>query len=150
MNSNQDEPQEIVRKLLLVLSRQASFDDAKALLNDNLTVYMDGKALSKDSKAWFRWVKFLHRNADKKMSGLTTDVERIESEGEIVRVFAKWRAEIKGETLFSDVREVIYQVQEGKITTIWTHKKNYTFIYGKTVATLPGFYWVVFRMLLTG
>lgn len=142
--------QQTVCDLLRVISRQASFADAEALLDDGLVVYMDGRRLGSGPDSWIRWVRFLHHNADKKMSGLTLEVERMQYEDNRVRVLAAWRADIKGEPAYSDVGEVVYEVRDNKITSIWTHKKNYVFIYGDMVATSLGFYWQVLRMLLAG
>ncbi|MGI9296731.1 MAG: nuclear transport factor 2 family protein [Gammaproteobacteria bacterium] len=138
--------QEIVRRLAGVISRELPMAAARELLDENLCAYMDGKLIARGRAAWFRWVRFLHRHADKTMSGLALEIERMECAGDTVSVFARWRGEVGGETKHSETGAVQYQIRGGKIIAVRTHKKNYVFIYGKNVATAPGFYWLLLRI----
>ena len=122
--------------------------DAAELLDENLISYMDGKEIARGRGAWLRWVRFLQYSADKKMRGLAIEIERMEGADGVVSVFARWRGERGGETKRSEIGVVQYEVRNGKIARIRTHKKNYVFIYGAAAAFAPGFYWVLLRLLL--
>lgn len=141
-----EESRGIVRRLLRVISREAPFAEAEELLDENLRAYMDGKQIANGRGAWFRWVRFLHYAADKKMSALTIEVQRMECADDVVSVFARWRGEVGGEIKYSETGAVQYQIRDGKIIAVRTHKKNYVFIYGKSVATAPGFYFLLLRL----
>ena len=142
-----DSAKEVVCDLLRVISRELPFAVAEGLLDENLRAFMDGKLVGRGRDSWFRWVRFLHYNADQKMSGLAIDIERMEVAGDVVSVFAKWRGDVGGKTQFSETGEVRYQIRGGKIVRIWTHKKNYVFIYGANIVRRPMFYFLLLRLM---
>ena len=122
--------------------------DADSLLDDNLIVYMDGKKIGGGKQAWNRWVRFLHYNADKTITGLALSIDSIsENDGSVI-ARAKWRGTIRNQPMESDGGTVAYEVRGGKITSIRTCRKNYAFIYGKRIAGKFVFYLLLARMLL--
>ena len=143
---------EVVQNLLQVISRKLPLSKANDLLDDNLHAYMDGKNISNSKSAWFRWVQFLHHYSDKNMSNLSIEINTLKEIGiDKVEVKARWCGNPHdSETQkFSEVGTVTYEVHNGKITSIWTHRKNYVFIYGKQIATNPlRFYWILLRLTL--
>lgn len=146
--ADSESAKEIVRRLLRVLSRELPLAEAEILLDENLCAFMDGRQIGRGRDSWFRWVQFLHYNADKKMSALAIQIERMEVDGDVVSVFAKWRGSFGGEARFSETGEVRYQIRGDKIVRIWTHKKNYIFIYGAGIVRRLMFYFLLLRLLL--
>lgn len=158
-----DAPAFIVRRLLGVVARRSPFDVAEAILSDTLVVYMDGRKLSTQKLSWFSWVRFLHRNADKKnISDLDISIDRISTEVSaeaetnaevnadacMVRVEASWHGVTDGRALTSSMGAIKYRVVNGKVTEIHTHKANYIFIYGPRIENSLIFYSWVLRMML--
>ncbi len=141
-------PEESVRRLLQVISRQLSFSAAIELLDENLNSYMDGRLLSCNAQAWFRWVRFLQYSADKKILNLSIVIDNINNVNDIVTVTAHWSGVIDGKVAVSEPGTVAYQICNSKIVNIWTHKKNYIFIYGNSITKTPVFYWLLLRVLL--
>lgn len=141
--------QDIVRQLLQVISRELPLRTAQSLLADDLTAHMDGRVIGHGKQAWFKWVQFIHRNADKKMTQLTIVIDHINRENDIFHVNARWRALINGEESYSDLATVSYQVRADKVINIWTHRANYVFIYGRRIAdSRIAFYRLLFRLML--
>lgn len=148
MHTPPSSPPEIVRCLLQVISRQLPMSAAAALLDNDLTAYMDGKKCG-GVKQWGRWVRFLHYNADKKMSGLAIVIDHLSEADNRVMVTAHWQATLAGKLTVAKPGTVTYQVRDGKIINIWTRRKNYVFIYGNGIAARPlAFYWLCLRMAL--
>lgn len=143
-------PAEIVRRLLKVVGRELPVSAAKDLLAPDLHSHMDGKLTARGSGAWFRWVRFLHRNAEKQFSGFGAVVENVSENGGVVLARAKWRGVRKGgggQTEFSPVCEASYEVRGGRISKIWTKRKNYVFIYGRNIARFrPAFWFLLLRL----
>lgn len=142
------QPEAVVRQLLQVISRQLPFSVIPTLLSAHLRPHMDGRKIGSGIRSWYRWVRFLQYTADKRMSDLAVAVESINSHDDRVTVTARWSGRINNKTISSDVGTVIYQVQDGKIINIWTHKKNYIFIHGNIAANPLAFYWLLVRLCL--
>ena len=147
-NHDEKESKEVVRRLLEVISRGRPMREAEELLNENVIARMDGRIVGHSRESWRRWVEFLHYNADKKMTSLTIEVDNITRRDDVISVSAHWRGEIDGQAQLSDAGTVAYRVHAGKICEIWTHRANYVFIYGEGVRSLPGFGWLLLRLLL--
>jgi len=144
---NPSAPTNIVSSLLQIISRQLPFSAAEKLLDKNLHAYMDGKKIGNGRRAWFLWVRFLHHNADKRIANLQINVEDMDTVGDKVTVRARWSGVIDGQQQQSDIGTVVYQLQDGKIIAVWTHKKNYRFIYGNGISDNPVFfYWLLLRL----
>ena len=147
-DDNPGEDEQIVRRLLEVISRRRPMNEAAELLDVNVIAHMDGRIVGRSSGAWRRWVRFLHYNADKRMSSLTIEVDSVSRRDDVVSVAAHWRGEIDGQEQLSDAGTVSYRVRDGKICEIWTHRANYVFIYGAKIKSIAGFGWVLLRLLL--
>ena len=147
-NPQTDSLQKIVYRLSQVLSRQLPLQEAEKLLDKNLVAYMDGKKVGEGKKMWYKWVQFLHYNAAKKIEGLVVKIEKTEIQNNRITIYARWHGLINGKKAVSDLGTVTYQVQNGKITNIWTHKANYVFIYGDSIKNSLGYYWVLLRLSL--
>lgn len=145
---NNNAPEEIVRRLLKVISRQLPMSEASKLLAHDVRAHMDGWQASTGQDAWGRWVRFLHAVADRKMSDLDILVEHVECRGETVSVSAKWRASVQGKVRESESGEVTYRLRDGKIVEIQTHKRNYVFIFGKHFVSAPVFWWTILRLMI--
>ncbi len=141
-------PLEIVQDLLRVISRQAPLQMADTLLSKRLAVHMDGKSIGPGGPhAWHQWVSYLHATADKKMSSLRIVVDEIVVEGDMVDVAAHWCGVIDGVESRSDIGRVRYQVRDGQVASIWTHRANYVFIYGQRMAdSTLAFYYLLWRV----
>ena len=146
-NPQTDSLQKIVHRLSQVLSKELPLQEAEKLLDNNLVAYMNGKKVGEGKKLWYKWVQFLHYNAAKKIEGLVVKIEKTEIQNSIT-IYARWHGLINGKKAVSDLGTVTYQVQNGKITNIWTHKANYVFIYGDSIKNSLGFYWVLLRLSL--
>lgn len=139
----------IVSRLLQVISKQLPLKTAETLLDKNLSSYMDGKKVGSNKNSWFRWVQFLHYNLSKKVSSPKIIIEEIKEKGKIIEVTAYWSGQVNSSTKKSSLGKVTYQVQNSKIINIWTHRANYSFIYGKKIAASKiYFYWIILKMLL--
>ena len=134
---NQKSPTATVRHLLQVISRQSPMRDAQTLLHKKATAFMDGKKLAQGIRSWQKWVQFLHHHAD----NLILHVTRITVAGNMVTVHAKWRKTENGIAAESAEGVVIYEVRDGQIINIWTHRKNYIFIYGPQIAENKVAFW---------
>ncbi|MGU9950784.1 MAG: hypothetical protein ACNYPH_00410 [Gammaproteobacteria bacterium WSBS_2016_MAG_OTU1] len=142
-------PSEVVRNLLQVISQQLPMSAADELLAENLQPHMDGKKIGHGKKSWFKWVQFLHENAAKKVTALTIEIDSINEKGHLVEVQARWSGVHNGAKILSSLGTVVYEVQDGKIINVWTHRANYTFIYGDAFANNPlAFYWVIMRLIV--
>ena len=143
----------VVESLLGVVAGRLPFDVAEALLVDALIVYLDGKQVSTSKSSWFGWVRFLQRNAARKrISDLDISIDRIctrAADGvDVVDVEAIWHGVVGGRALSSKVGTISYHVADGKVSKIYTHKKNYIFIYGPSITNSFVFYTWVVRMML--
>ena len=141
-------PEEVVRALLDVVGTKRPIGAAKALLQEGLVCHMDGKRLSASREAWFCWVGYLHRTAKKRVSRLELVLDRVKARGDRVEVWAFWQGEVDGRFERSRPGKVVYRVSRGRVAEIWTHKANYTFIYGPWVVNPLVFYFWVLRMML--
>lgn len=146
-------PAVAVESLLRVVAGRAPFCVAKALLDENLASYMDGKLLSTGAVPWFGWVRFLHHTAEKRIIDLDISVDRIRTDitdagVAVVRVSASWGGVIQGRLCTSNMGEIAYHVQNGKIREIHTHRKNYVFVYGPRFTNHLVFYGWLLRMVI--
>ncbi len=148
-NSNPNSSLAIVHRLLRVLSRELPLQEAEILLDENLTTYMDGKEAGNGKKIWYKWVQFLHYNADKKIAELTVKIEETKIQKDSITIYARWHGLINEKKAVSDIGKVTYQVQNGKIVSIRTHRANYVFIYGDSIAKSSlAYYWLLLRLFL--
>ena len=140
--------QEIVRRLLQVISNELPMDEAAHLLDARVTATMDGKKISSGRRPWQKWVLFMRRTA--KMRGIDNlhiVVDSMLGDGEEIEVRAKWYGLYSGKEVFSDAGKVVYRVQNGKITAIHTHKSNYVFICGNKIKQPFFFYLLLLRVM---
>lgn len=137
-----------MRRLLKIIVGQSPMNTAAALLDDNVAAYMDGKKIARGVHAWRRWVLFLQHNAAKKITDLSLDIKSINTDGDRVTVHACWCGQIAGVPAQSKIGTVVYQINDGKIIAIWTHKANYVFIYGDNIVRTPFFYALLLRLML--
>ncbi len=139
----------IVQHLFQVISRELPMSTANFLLDENLCSYMDNKKMGSNRETWFRWVQFLHKTADKKMSSLSIVIDKFKKKKDTVEAEVHWKAQLNGQTVVSDVKKVVYQLKNNKIINIWTHRSNYIFIYGNKIATSKlYFYWIAVKLSL--
>ncbi len=142
-----DAARDIVRRLLRGIAGELPLAAAAEMLDENVAAYMDGKIIGRGRGAWFRWVSFLQHNAAAQFSNFGMEIESMEEDGDVVRVRAKWRGDRNGKTGFSKTGEVAYQIRSGKIVKIWTHRKNYAFIYGEKIAESRAAFWLLLLRL---
>lgn len=155
--------EERVRRLLQVVAQRENYKVALELLADDVAAVVDGRRLSASQDAWLGWVRYLHHNAAKRITDLDVSIESISTSAapetastaagrELTRVVvdASWRGRNKQtqEPLTAAMGEIVYDLDEDHIRTIYTHKYNYTFIYGNAVKHALVFYFWVMRMLI--
>ena len=131
-------------QLFKVISQQLPMSEAHSLLHEHLSCYMNNKKMGSNKSTWFKWVSFLHKTANKKMNSLSIKVQDLQEKQDIIEASVCWNAQVNGKKETSDTKKVIYQFKNNKIINIWTHKSNYTFIYGKKIANNKFyFYWLM-------
>lgn len=139
---------EMVLQLLEVVAMKRPLEEADALLSGEVVCHMDGRIMSRTKSAWFRWVRYLHHNASKRVSNLEMEITGVSATGDVVTVDAVWKGKVRGEMKISKPGRVVYTVKGERIVDIKTHRANYVFIYGPKIATPLGFWWCVGKMML--
>lgn len=143
--------QAIVSRLLAVISRREPLAAARELLHPQVALYMDGRLLARGPAAWLRWVYFLQQQADKRglRDLIIAEPQLSENAGE-VQVTAHWQATADGQRRESAAGRVCYQIRDGRIIRIATHRSNYVFIYGSAIArSRLAFYFLLLRLILS-
>ncbi|MCH9705406.1 MAG: hypothetical protein K0U15_04690 [Proteobacteria bacterium] len=143
--------QQIVHNLLAVVAQQQPLANAHALLAEDVAIFMDGRQIARGKSGWFRWVHYLQQRAKRTMPDLAMHIDATEqqTDGDL-RITAHWQATINGVVQSSASGVVIYSIRNGQVSRIQTHRRNYTFIHGQSIArSWVAFYFLVLRMLLS-
>lgn len=149
MKKNNDQAIDLVRTLLNSVGGKTPITQGGAVLSQNLHCYMDGKLLSKHRNAWYQWVAYLHHYASSRIRDLSLEIQSISQQNNIVKVDACWHGTIKGNSATSDIGSISYKIKHNQVTAIYTHKRNYAFIYGKSINNPLVFYYWILRVVFS-
>lgn len=133
----------IIRAIFEVISRKREMSSIGDYIAEDLEIYRDDAPSGQGLIWWCRWVRFLQFVADRKMEGLELREERSIVKNNIVEVLARWHGIKDGNPVTSPDVRVIYQIDGGKVTKVWSYTTNYIFIHGKFIV-----YKHIFSLLL--
>ena len=138
----------IIRAIFEVISRKREMSSIGNYIAEELEIYRDDAPSGGGLIWWCRWVRFLQFVADRKMQGLELREERSLVKNNIVEVLARWHGIKDGKPVTSPDVRVIYQIDDGKVTKVWSYGTNYIFIHGKLIAYKPFFSLLLMRFFI--
>jgi hypothetical protein len=138
----------IVRAILAIISRQQEMSSIANYIAEDVEIYRDDRLSVGALVEWCRWVRFLHCIADRKMQGLELREEQMIVNDNIVEVLARWHGIKDGQLIASGDIPVRYQIDNDRVTKIWSYTTNYTFIHGDLIVYPPIFILLFLRLLI--
>jgi hypothetical protein len=128
-------PAGLVLALIGVINGDAPGRTAEEILDPDVALYMDS-ACYRGIDIWYKWIHLLKncgRIRDLRMT--QCDVRCDAGEPVIVHLSARWSGAARSRHAVSTTDGTAdYLVQDGRIKTIWTHKSNYEFIFGRWIS----------------
>ena len=139
----------IIRAIFEVISRKREMSSIGNYIAEDLEIYQDDALSSGQGLiCWCWWVRFLQFVADKKMQGLELREERSFVKDNIVEVLARWHGIKDDQPVASPDVRVSYQIDDGKVTKVWSYTTNYMFVHGKLIAYKPFFFLLLIRLFI--
>jgi flavin-dependent dehydrogenase len=119
--------EEPVRALMAIIGGDAPLEEAMRVLAPDVLCHM-GRFTSRGPDTWTAWVAFIRSRG---VADLCAVVETIhETEAGTLTVLGHFRGTHAGTPVTGERAEAVYRVQGGRITEIWTHRTNYTLMFG--------------------
>ena len=120
--------EELIARLLAVVSGDAPLTDAARLLAPDVVCHMD-RYTARGVDAWIDWVEFIRSRSPRRFVAV---VERyVANPDGTITVFGCLRADETRSTPCQG--EARYRIANGRIVEIWTSRGNYEMIFGAKV-----------------
>jgi hypothetical protein len=130
-------PIDLVFALVRVVNGEAPRLAAAEILDPMVEIRMDSTAY-RGIDVWYKWIHLIRncgRVADLRMTQCRARCDA--DDPSLVYLSARWTGTIRSQripgTATADA-EACYQIRDGRITKIWTHKSNYEFIFGRWIS----------------
>jgi hypothetical protein len=138
----------IVRSIFAIISREKEISQSANYINNDVEIYRDNLPEGQGLILWIRWVSFLHMIADRKMQDLELREENMVVQDNTIEVLARWHGKKDGQCISSEDIHVRYQIEEGRVSKIWSYTTNYTFIHGNSIMNKQIFKLLLLRLLI--
>ncbi|MFT5172181.1 MAG: hypothetical protein ACI8W7_000345 [Gammaproteobacteria bacterium] len=139
-----------VRRLLEVLAGTAQPSAVDECLAPTFQCHMGIFSTRATAAEWKLWVLFMRETG--RIDDLRLDSVDIVADGQCWSATGCWtgraRATPDGRIYRSDTLHVRYRLENRKIVELWTVPRNYVFILGRRMNSLPGFVLVLLRFRL--
>lgn len=133
--------------LARMLAGEEALDAADQVFSDPFVIHMDGHRSESNPRNWRRWVSYMREGG--RVSGLRGELVRLEAVADgTIRAHGRWHGTRRGESVSSGAVVGRYCFAGDRVCEMWTSRRNYSFIFGPSMGTLPGLCWVYIRYLL--
>ena len=129
-------PTDLVFALIKVVNGDAPRLAAQDILDPMVQIRMDSARYC-GIDVWYKWIHLIRncgRIADLRMT--RCEARHDAHDPSVVCVSARWSGTVRSlgrSALAPSNGEVRYQIENDRITKIWTHKSNYEFIFGRWI-----------------
>jgi hypothetical protein len=129
-------PIDLVFALVRVVNGEAPRLAAREILDPMVEIRMDSTAYC-GIDVWYKWIHLIRncgRVADLRMTQCRAHCDA--GDPSLVYLSARWTGTIRSRRIpgmATADSEACYQIQDGRIKKIWTHKSNYEFIFGRWI-----------------
>jgi stearoyl-CoA desaturase (Delta-9 desaturase) len=129
-------PEKVVLALVRVINGESPRSSAREYLDPDVKIHMDFAAY-RGITIWFKWI-YLIRNCGRIRNLRMTpcSVSGSPQDSSLVRLSIRWSGINRSTGVSASTPEkydLLYKVQDGRISEIWTKKINYTFIFGSWI-----------------
>jgi hypothetical protein len=135
-------PQDVVLKLIRVINGQAPVASLADTLDPAVKLHMDSSTY-RGIRIWAAWVHLIRSAGRVRELQLNpTELQCDPQEPQIVSLRMRWSGidRRSGTPLpVSDLGHVRYRLEQNRIVEIWTHRTNYTFMFGTRVCSPIGY-----------
>lgn len=149
----------LLERVLRLVAGPADLGEVERYMTADVVVHLD-RLTFRGLGGWRRWMRYSHAR-----SGLTEvelellDAEELGADRLRVRIGGRGRRGdrvVVAEPVWIVYRFVSAEVEDigedgadgaEKLAEMWTSRRNYTFFFGPSSATLPGFAWLLLRIM---
>ncbi len=146
--ANAESRLQVLSSLLDVFAGLEPLSTTDSCLDEHVVVHIDRLRFS-GRRAWLKWAR--HSRATWPFAELRFEIvrHRYDEEKDQLEVWIQARVRDRpGEQeRRSQSERFVYRFEDGLIREVWTSRRNYTFLYGRRFATLPGFVAHVTRLV---
>lgn len=132
----ENSPIDLVFALVRVINGDAPRLAAQEILDPMVEIRMDS-ANYRGIDLWYKWIHLIRncgRVSDLRMTGCEARCDA--QEPSLVHLSARWTGTIRSRRVpvtAAGSGVARYLIQDGRIKTIWTHKSNYEFVFGRWI-----------------